>query len=100
VRSPGTIDALDALVASGALAGGDATILRESYRFCERTRNRWFLVHGSHSDSLPTATDELAKLARSLDTTAPELREQYRRVTRRARAVVERVFYGGTTEGT
>ena len=34
------------------------------------------------------------RLARSLGTTGGELREQYRRVTRRARHVVEHLFYG------
>jgi hypothetical protein len=33
-------------------------------------------------------------LARSLGTTGPELRDGYRRVTRRCRRVVERLFYG------
>jgi hypothetical protein len=36
----------------------------------------------------------LSRLARSLDTTPSALREQYRRVTRRARQVVQRLFYG------
>jgi [glutamine synthetase] adenylyltransferase / [glutamine synthetase]-adenylyl-L-tyrosine phosphorylase len=92
----GTIDALDALVAGDALDAADASVLTDAYRFCERTRNRWFLVKGAPSDALPTTADELAKLARSLDTTGAELREQYRRVTRRARTVVERLFYGAT----
>ena len=33
-------------------------------------------------------------LARALDTTPTDLREDYRRVTRRSRAVMERLFYG------
>jgi glutamate-ammonia-ligase adenylyltransferase len=94
VRSPGTIDALGALVAAGGLHADDARTLAESYRFCERTRNRWYLVKGAHGDALPAAADQLARLARSLATDANELRDEYRRVTRRARAVVERVFYG------
>ena len=72
----------------------DADTLAAAYRFCERTRNRWYLVKGSPGDALPTQGDQLTKLARSLGTTGGELREQYRRVTRRARQVVERVFYG------
>jgi len=93
IPSPGTIDALAALVAAEALATEDADVLTEAYRFCERTRNRWFLVKGAPGDALPTAADQLMALARSLDTTGSELREDYRRVTRRARAVVERLFY-------
>jgi hypothetical protein len=36
----------------------------------------------------------MAALARSLGMTPTDLRESYRRVTRRSRNVVERVFYG------
>jgi len=50
-------------------------------------------VKGAHGDSLPSQTDQLGRLARSLDTTGAGLRNDYRRVTRRARAVVEERFY-------
>jgi glutamate-ammonia-ligase adenylyltransferase len=94
VRAQGTMAALDALAGAGALDADDAATLTTAYRFLERTRNRWYLVKGSPGDALPTQGDDLAHLARSLGTTGGELREQYRRVTRRARQVVERVFYG------
>lgn len=94
VRSPGTMAALTALRDAGAIAPHDAAVLADSYRFCERARNRLFLVKGAPGDSLPAVPEHLARLARSLGTTSTELREQYRRVTRRARAVVERLFYG------
>ncbi len=71
----------------------DADVLTESYRFCERVRNRWYLVNSGPADSLPTQPEPLTWLARSLGTTASDLRDEYRRVTRRARHVVERVFY-------
>jgi len=94
VRAPGTIDALDALVAANALDPADADVLGQAYRFCERARNRWYLVKGAPGDSLPAGAEPLAHLARSLGTSAPELRDRYRRVTRRARSVMERLFYG------
>jgi glutamate-ammonia-ligase adenylyltransferase len=94
VRAPGTIAALDALVAIGHLDPDDHAVLVDAYRFCERTRNRWFLVKGAPGDALPTQPEQLARLARSLDSTPVELRESYRRVTRRARQVVQRLFYG------
>ena len=49
---------------------------------------------GSPSPSLPQDSNEMTWLARSLGTTPSELREHYRRVTRRARTVMERRFYG------
>jgi glutamate-ammonia-ligase adenylyltransferase len=94
VKATGTMAALRALESAKVLGPDDADVLAEAYRFCERTRNRWFLIKGSPGDSLPTKPDQLSRLARSLDTTPAALREQYRRVTRRARQVVTRVFYG------
>ena len=93
VRAPGTWAALAALEDAGVLAADDAEVLRDSYRYCERTRNRWYLVSSRAGDALPTGLDDLLHLARSLGTTPSELRESYRRVTRRARKVVERLFY-------
>ncbi len=96
LHAPGTMAALDRLEAHDVLAGGDAAVLRDAYAFCERTRNRWFLIHGQAADALPQQADRLAILARSLGTTGADLRNEYRRVTRKSRAVVERVFYGRT----
>ncbi|MDQ6727034.1 MAG: bifunctional [glutamine synthetase] adenylyltransferase/[glutamine synthetase]-adenylyl-L-tyrosine phosphorylase, partial [Actinomycetota bacterium] len=90
VPGAGTMAALAALEASGALTADDASVLADAYRFCDRTRNRWFLVKGSAGDALPSRPEQLARLARSLGTGPHDLREQYRRVTRRCRAVVER----------
>jgi glutamate-ammonia-ligase adenylyltransferase len=94
VRATGTIPALEAVRAAGHLSDDDAAILVETYEFLEHTRNRWFLVNSAPSGSLPTQPESLTWLARSLGTNSADLREHYRRVTRRARRVVERVFYG------
>ncbi len=94
VRAPGTIAALDALAAAGHLDADDRAVLADAYRFCERTRNRWFLVKGPAGDALPRTPEQLARLARSLDTTGRRAAREYRRVTRRPRRVVERLFYG------
>jgi glutamate-ammonia-ligase adenylyltransferase len=101
----GTLAALQGLVAAGCLDAGEGAVLGEAYRFLSMTRNRWHLVGNFvagaggivstlGSDSLPSDRQKLARLARSLGTTPTELREAYRRVTRRARAVAERRFYG------
>jgi [glutamine synthetase] adenylyltransferase / [glutamine synthetase]-adenylyl-L-tyrosine phosphorylase len=99
VQGTSTLSSLDALAARGAMSQEEADALRQSYRFCERTRNRWHLVGAlpggaAPGDALPTDPDQLSHLARSLLTTPSVLRDDYRRVTRRARRVVERVFYG------
>ncbi len=94
VKATGTLDALRALTEGDVLTPEDATVLAEAYTFCERVRDRWFLVSSAPGDSLPTQPEPLLWLARSLDTSPSRLRDDYRRVTRRARKVVERVFYG------
>jgi glutamate-ammonia-ligase adenylyltransferase len=96
VRGTGTMQALVALREAGVVDDADAGVLADAYRFCERTRNRWFLVKGAPGDALPTRKEHLDRLAHSLGTSAGELRDEYRRVTRRARTVVEQLFYGRT----
>jgi len=96
-REPSTLFALNGLVEAGHLSGGDGEILRSAYAFCATVRNRLYLQAGRTRDSLPADPLEVTRLATSLgydrDPRA-SLREEYRRVTRRARRVMERVFYG------
>ncbi len=97
VRSASTVEALDRLVARGRMAVVDAEALAAAYRFCERARNLRYLLTGTPGDSLPKDGAEAERLARLLGYThrpVNQLRDDYRRLTRRSRAVVERVFYG------
>jgi [glutamine synthetase] adenylyltransferase / [glutamine synthetase]-adenylyl-L-tyrosine phosphorylase len=97
VHATSTIGALHQLRATGLLAPDDADALEEAYGFCERARNARYLLTGKPGDALPTDGREATRLARLLGYTyrpQASLRDDYRRVTRRARRVVERVFYG------
>jgi len=94
VRSPATLTALDRLEGIGAVGAADAEVLRTAFAFCETARNRAHLISDTAGDALPQDPLVLTRLARSLGTTAAGLRNDYRRVTRRSRAVVERLFYG------
>ena len=97
LRAASTTEALAALQSLELIASDDAAALRESFRLCERARNYRYLLTGTPSDALPVDSDESEKLARMLGyVSRPQqaLRDDYRRVTRRARAVVERLFYG------
>ncbi|MBU1228008.1 MAG: bifunctional [glutamine synthetase] adenylyltransferase/[glutamine synthetase]-adenylyl-L-tyrosine phosphorylase [Actinobacteria bacterium] len=99
LRSPQTLTALDRLVEAGFLDEGDGAALRAAYAFCATVRNRLFLQAGRRRDSLPSDPLEVTRLARSLGyehDPRTTLREEYRRATRRARRVVDRVFYGTT----
>jgi [glutamine synthetase] adenylyltransferase / [glutamine synthetase]-adenylyl-L-tyrosine phosphorylase len=94
-----TVDGLKRLAERGHLARRDAGALEAAYRFCERARNLRYLLTGTPGDSLPTDGAEAKRLARLMGYTrqpVTELRDEYRRLTRRSRAVVERVFYGQT----
>jgi glutamate-ammonia-ligase adenylyltransferase len=94
LRVPGTLEALSELRDHDLLTRTEEETLRESYIFCTRVRLRLHLQVGRASDSLPTDPDELIRLASSLGyPRASELRDQYRRVTRRARTVFEKRFY-------
>ena len=94
LRGPGTLDALQVLVGHGLLGPDEESALSESYLFCTRARLRLHLQMGRAVDSLPTAPLELGSLAASLGfDRASELRDEYRRVTRRARRVFENRFY-------
>jgi glutamate-ammonia-ligase adenylyltransferase len=96
IRTPATRNALAALAEAGLLAPGRAEVLLAAYDFCTRVRNRLYLQAGRQRDSLPTDPAEVTRLARSLGYTRnprSALREDYRRVTRRARRVVGVEFY-------
>ncbi len=94
LRVQGTFPALHRLRETELLSTADYNALHDSYLFCTRVRLRLHLQEGRISNSLPTDPDAAARLAASLgfDRTS-ELREEYRRYTRRARRSFEELFY-------
>ena len=94
LRVTGTVEALDALRTAEVISSADHSVLLDSYVFCTRVRMRLHLQRGHASDSLPTDPRASTRLAVSLgfDRTT-ELREQYRRHTRRARKAFEKLFF-------
>jgi [glutamine synthetase] adenylyltransferase / [glutamine synthetase]-adenylyl-L-tyrosine phosphorylase len=97
LRTTGTVDALFAASAAGLLADADARTLVRSWRMATRTRNAIMLVRGKADDQLPAPGPALIPIGRALgypaDFEPGQLDDDYRRTARRARAVVERVFY-------
>jgi glutamate-ammonia-ligase adenylyltransferase len=96
LRTTGTIAAFEQLTATGHLTPSESRDLIKAYRFCTTLRNRLFLQYGRPVDSLPGDQDELTRLALSLgryDAPRSSVREEYRRLTRRARKQVEQRFY-------
>jgi glutamate-ammonia-ligase adenylyltransferase len=94
LRVTGTFPAMRAIREAGLLTVGDYNALHDAYLFCTRVRLRLHLQSGRPSDSLPTDPEATSRLASSLgfDRTG-ELREHYRRYTRRARRVFESLFF-------
>jgi len=96
LRCTGTLEALDAARRAGLLDAADATALAQAWRLASRLRNAIMLVRGRPADSPPTPGRELTAVARCLGyapAQAGRMIEDYKRLTRRARTVVERVFY-------
>lgn len=94
LRVTGTYEALDALRQAEIIGADEYKALREAYVFCTRARLRLHLQSGHPSDSLPVNPAATGRLAASLgfDRTG-ELREEYRRRTRRARRAFLSLFY-------
>jgi glutamate-ammonia-ligase adenylyltransferase len=94
VRVQGTLAAVDALVAAGALDPGEAAWLADAYRLGQRVRNLAYLVAGRPVDSLPSDPVALERLAGAMGEPGRQrLLEDYRRATRRARRVVTARFW-------
>jgi glutamate-ammonia-ligase adenylyltransferase len=72
-------------------------VLAEAWRFASRVRDAIMLVKGRPGDSVPRDASERRMLAQTLGYPpdgSEDFLDDYRRVTRRARKVVDRVFYG------
>jgi glutamate-ammonia-ligase adenylyltransferase len=93
VRLPGTGAAMGELRRLGVLSDAEHAALADAHGYLEAVRNRLFLTTGEPRDGLPSRAEDLARLARSLGTTPAALRDRHRKVTRRARRVVEERFF-------
>jgi glutamate-ammonia-ligase adenylyltransferase len=101
LRTPSTLGALSAAVDAGLVGEGDGAVLRAAWSLASRVRNATVLWRGAPADALPTAYRELDGVARIVGyppASAGRLDDDYIRVTRRARAVMERLFYGVTDD--
>jgi len=98
LRTTSTVAALDAAAEAGVLDREDAATLRRAWHLASGLRDALVLWSGrassSHADQLPHERRALVGVARLLGfRSGSELEEEYLRAARRARAVVERVFY-------
>jgi [glutamine synthetase] adenylyltransferase / [glutamine synthetase]-adenylyl-L-tyrosine phosphorylase len=97
LRTTRTLGALRAATDESLISAGDSDALAAAWRLAARIRNAVTLVRGRNGDSVPTSQPELGAVARLLGYPADaphDLVQDYRRAARRARAVMERLFYG------
>ena len=97
LRTTSTLDALAGAVRAGLVEAEDAEVLEQAWTLAARTRDALVLVRGRPSPVLPSSGRELDAVARLLGSppgSQGDFLDEYRRATRRARTVVERLFYG------
>ncbi|AMB58564.1 bifunctional [glutamine synthetase] adenylyltransferase/[glutamine synthetase]-adenylyl-L-tyrosine phosphorylase [Microterricola viridarii] len=103
LRTPSTLSALHAATDAGLVSPADAEMLRAAWLLASRARSAMTLWTNRTSDMLPRDRIQLEGVARLLNYppgAANQLDEDYLAVTRRARAVFEREFYGVPERGT
>lgn len=96
LRTPRTRQALAAAREAGLITAEDTATLDEAWVLATRVRNAVMLVRGRAGDTFPSDARELAAVGRYLGYGpghAGDMLDAYRRTTRRARAVVEELFY-------
>jgi glutamate-ammonia-ligase adenylyltransferase len=97
LRTTSTLDALDVARREGFLTDDEAEKLRDAWVLASRVRSAMTLWTARTADVLPTDRKQLDGVARLLEYppgSASALEEDYLRVTRLARVVFERRFYG------
>ena len=98
LRTTRTGAAMEAAVEAGLLPAADMAALMAAWELAARIRNAIVLVGGRPSDILPGRHRELTAVARLLGyppgDAGQALEQDYRRAARRARAVMEPLFYG------
>lgn len=97
LRTTRTREALGAAREAGLVSSEDASTLDEAWVLATRVRNAVMLVRGRAGDTFPTEPRELAAVGRYLGYGpghVGDMLDAYRRTARRARGVVEELFYG------
>ncbi|WP_280243130.1 bifunctional [glutamine synthetase] adenylyltransferase/[glutamine synthetase]-adenylyl-L-tyrosine phosphorylase [Nocardia abscessus] len=95
LHNTSTLQALDVIEQTELLDAHDVALLRDAWLTATNARNALVLVRGKPSDQLPGPGRLLSAVARVAgwpNDDGSEFLDHYMRVTRRAKAVVERVF--------
>ncbi|AQA04804.1 bifunctional glutamine-synthetase adenylyltransferase/deadenyltransferase [Mycobacterium sp. MS1601] len=97
LHNTSTLESLDVIGAAELIAEGDVDLLRQAWLTATRARNALVLVRGKPTDQLPGPGRQLNAVAVAAgwhNDDGSEFLDNYLRVTRRAKAVVRKVFGG------
>jgi glutamate-ammonia-ligase adenylyltransferase len=97
VRTRRTLEAIEALAAARFLEDSVALALGEAFTFLSDVKDALEVDRRLHVEAIPPAPEDQVALARRLgyeEYPRQAFLEDYRRITRRARGAMERVFYG------
>ena len=96
LRTTSTLAALDAARDAGLIEPADAETLASAWRLATKVRNAVVLARGMPADSIPTVFREVVRIAQMVGyspSQSGDFLDVYRRLTRRSRSVVDKVFY-------
>ncbi|AZA11837.1 bifunctional [glutamine synthetase] adenylyltransferase/[glutamine synthetase]-adenylyl-L-tyrosine phosphorylase [Corynebacterium gerontici] len=97
LRNTSTLEVLDVIAEKHLLAQEKVDILKEAWLAATQARNAIVLVRGKRVDQLPQPGPQLAAVAGAAGWNPEDYQaflEHYLKVTRRARQVVDEVFWG------
>ena len=95
LKTTSTLQALENLKLAKLLSDDDFEIMDTAWRRAVQIRNGLMLAKNKPTDQIPTSVSDLRALSFVLrENSYAELLDDYRRTTRRARKVMEKIFYG------
>lgn len=97
LRNTSTLFVLHELATAGVISSTDAEILKQAWITATVARNAIVLVQGKRKDQLPTSGKPLAQVAAAADWDSADAQgflDDYLKKTRRARRVVDKIFWG------
>jgi glutamate-ammonia-ligase adenylyltransferase len=96
IRTARTLEAIERLSQARLVEDGVALALGEAFVFLNDVKNALEVDRRVHAEAIPAAPDEQLALARRLgfeEYPRQTFLQEYRRITRRARRAMDRLFY-------
>lgn len=95
LQNTSTLSTLKQLEKENLITSQDASSLKDAWILATEVRNAQMLAKAKASDQIPTDINEINAIAYVINKhSSSEFIEEYRKITRRARSVMERLFYG------